>query len=98
MLLLVVILIFVAAWLVRRMGNVGIGNRGVIKFLGSLAVGQRERVVLIQVGDTQLLLGVAQGQVNTLYKLEQPIETDSHNSNKFAVRLQEMLQQKKSSS
>jgi len=62
------------AWLLRRMGAVGGGTGGQLKVLGGLQVGQRERVVLIQVGDKQLLLGVAPGRVQTLHVLDQPLE------------------------
>jgi flagellar protein FliO/FliZ len=52
-------------------------------------VGQRERVVLIQVGSQQLLLGVAPGRVQTLHVLEEPISvgTASSPGESFAERL-----------
>jgi flagellar protein FliO/FliZ len=37
--------------------------------LGGASVGARERVVLVEVENTRLLLGVAPGQVRTLYAL-----------------------------
>jgi len=99
MLLLVVGLILFAAWFFRRMGQFGGANSQVIRYLGGISVGQRERVVLIEVGETQLLIGVAPGRVEKLHTLDSPIkfETDSTNS-PFARKLAELVNKKESSS
>ncbi|WP_172600428.1 FliO/MopB family protein [Sulfurivermis fontis] len=57
--------------------------------LGGVPVGQRERVVLIQVGNKQLLLGVAPGRVQTLHVLDEPINVTAVPSGgeSFAERL-----------
>lgn len=57
-LLLVVGLIFVLAWLMRRVQSVGPGNGQVIEMIGSRALGPRDRLVLVQVGEEQILLGI----------------------------------------
>lgn len=73
-LLLVLGLMIGLAWLLRRTGSFQVGGGG-LRILGGLSLGSRERVVLLQVGDTQLLLGVAPGHVQTLHVLEQPLDT-----------------------
>lgn len=62
--------IFVAALLARRYGgqSLGVGTTR-LRLLGALSVGQRERVVLIEVQGQRLLLGVAAGSVRTLQQL-----------------------------
>ena len=60
-LLLVVGLIFVLAWLMRRVQNIGPGNAQVIEMIGSRALGPRDRLVLVQVGEEQILLGLTPG-------------------------------------
>ena len=62
------------AWMLRRMGAVGGSGGGQLRVLAGVAVGQRERVVLLQVGDQQLLLGVAPGRVQTLHVLDKPLD------------------------
>jgi flagellar protein FliO/FliZ len=73
-LVVVLVAIFAVAWLVRRMR--GFGNRvgGAIDVLADIPLGQKERAVLLKVGQTQILVGVAPGQVNTLYVLAEPID------------------------
>ena len=68
-LLLVVALVFAAAWGVRRFGRLPTAGSGTLQLLGGIAVGQRERVVLIKAGNERLLLGVAPGRVQMLHTL-----------------------------
>ena len=85
-------LVGVAWWLVRRMVGLQLaGNRAPIRVLGSLPVGTRERVVLVQVGEQQLLLGVAPGRVNLLHRLDEPLSLEG--GGEFADRMRQVLQQ-----
>lgn len=59
------------AWLVRRYLP-GVGKQGVVKVVGATMVGPRERVVVVEVDDTWLLLGVGAGQVRLLDKRAKP--------------------------
>ena len=92
--------VFVLAWVLRRMGHFSGSLGGSMKVLGGLSVGQRERVVLIQVGETQLLLGVAPGSVQRLHQLEEPLslhETGGPVSvpSGFAEKLASVLKQQR---
>jgi flagellar protein FliO/FliZ len=68
-LFLVLGLILATAWLARRIGRIQGASGGALRIIGGLSMGARERVVLVQVGDTQLLLGVAPGRIQTLHVL-----------------------------
>jgi len=57
------------AWLLRRFGGMPRGAAGGLKVIGGSAVGQRERVVLIEVNDTWLVVGVAPGHVTALHSM-----------------------------
>lgn len=73
-LLFVLLCIVVLAWLAKRFNRLQSSSDGSLQVLGGISMGARERVVLVQVGATQLLLGVAPGRINMLHQLEQPIE------------------------
>lgn len=62
-------LIFGFAWMARRFGLQPSGNGKLIKVVSSAMVGQRERVVVVEIGDAWLVLGVAAGQVRALHTL-----------------------------
>ena len=70
---LVVALIVGGAWLLRRLGRFSTVADGRLRVLGGASLGSRERVVLMQVGDQQLLLGVAPGRVTTLHIFDQDL-------------------------
>ena len=66
-LLLVVGLIIALAWAMRRMRSFGGSSQDRIQLLGDRSLGPKERCVLVRVGDTDVLVGVAQGSVRTLH-------------------------------
>lgn len=66
---LVLAIIAGAAWLFRRFGGIAKGPASMIKVIGGSAVGQRERVVLVEVADTWLVIGVTPGHVTALHSM-----------------------------
>jgi flagellar protein FliO/FliZ len=66
--------VFAAAWLMQRLRTLGGGRSGSIKVIASVALGAKERAVLVQLGSQQLLLGVAPGRVSTLHVLAEPLD------------------------
>ena len=69
-LLLVLVTILALAWAARRFGRFSNAGKGLVNVLGGISLGSRERVVIVQVEDTRLVLGVAPGRIETLYVLE----------------------------
>jgi flagellar protein FliO/FliZ len=65
--------IFLCAWLARRMRNISSGRTGAMNIVAEVRLGPKERAVLLQVGTTQLLVGVAPGQINALHVLAEPL-------------------------
>ncbi|SFS24945.1 flagellar biosynthetic protein FliO [Pseudomonas sp. NFACC42-2] len=92
-LLLVVGLIFGLAWLMRRVQSIGPGNAQVIEMIGSRALGPRDRLVLVQVGEEQILLGITPGRITPLHVLKTPVPTTQSQpaTPEFAQRLMELL-------
>ena len=68
-LVLVLVAIGVTAWLMRQFFRIQPGLHGQLRILSGVSMGPRERVVLLQVGETQLLIGVAPGRIQTLHVL-----------------------------
>ncbi|MEW8461479.1 MAG: flagellar biosynthetic protein FliO [Candidatus Thiodiazotropha endolucinida] len=46
------------------------GGKGMVRVVGGASVGTRERVIVVEVDNQRLLLGVAPGQVRTLHILQ----------------------------
>lgn len=67
-LLLILALIAGLAWAMKRMRGFSHGGaRSRIQVLGEATIGLKERCVLVRVGDTDILVGVAQGSVRALH-------------------------------
>lgn len=73
-LLLIVGLILVLGYLMRRFSFFNQAAGGNIKTVASIMVGTRERIAVIQVGDEQHLIGVTAQNINHLAKLEKPLQ------------------------
>jgi flagellar protein FliO/FliZ len=68
-LLVVIGLVFGCAWLARRFG-LQPGNRGgLVKTIGGASLGGKERVAVVEIGDTWLVLGAAPGNVRLLHTM-----------------------------
>ncbi len=68
-LLLVLAIIVGGAWLFKRYTHLPLGGKGMVRVVGGASVGARERVVVVEVEETRIVLGVAPGQVNKLHVL-----------------------------
>ncbi|WP_417614585.1 flagellar biosynthetic protein FliO [Oceanisphaera sp.] len=79
--LLVIGVILVLGWLLRRLrGAALLGGSRQLNIVASLALGQRERLVVVQVGEEQWLLGVTAQQISGLGKLEHPLPPEQAKS------------------
>lgn len=74
-LVLVVLCFFVVVVLVKRINGKPFGARNPIQLVSSVGVGPREKVILLQVGETQLLLGSTPNNIRTLHTFSEPVVT-----------------------
>ena len=98
-LFLVLICIAFLAWLLRRTGRFNATANGQMKVIAGLSLGPRERAILLQVGEKQILVGVTAQQVQTLHVLEHPIDVSNTVTNRssFSEKLQQIMQQRSQS-
>ncbi|MGD0959016.1 MAG: flagellar biosynthetic protein FliO [Methylomonas sp.] len=69
-LLLVLAIFFGCARLLRKSGAMRFLNQGQLGVVAGLSLGMREKLVLVKVGEKQLLLGVTSGRIDKLMELE----------------------------
>ena len=75
-LLLVVGIIFALAYVMRRFNVTTMGGNQ-MKVVASMVAGAKEKIMVIQVGDEQHLIGVTSHNISHLSKLETPLEIPS---------------------
>jgi flagellar protein FliO/FliZ len=69
-LLFVLGLLMLLAWLLKRAGlGTNAKRGGFYKVLATSSLGPRERIVLVEVGDTWLVLGITSQSINTLHSM-----------------------------
>lgn len=93
-LILVVGLIFLMGYLMRRVGPLSPQGGQHIKLVSSLPMSPRDRLLLVDVGGTQILLGASPGRINTLHVFDEPVADLSAAQpvqGDFAQKLQAML-------
>jgi flagellar protein FliO/FliZ len=61
---------FLCVWGMRKLGGINVSGAEKMRMIGGLSLGMREKVVLLQVGQKQLVLGVTPGRIETLLVLE----------------------------
>ena len=77
-----VALLWGAAWALRRMRPGALGGPGRdCVILRSLALGPRERLVVVRVGSRHLVVGVGSASVSLLCELDEPLPTATVDQN-----------------
>lgn len=102
---LILALIYGLSWFVKRFAQGGFMQNSSIKMLSSMPLGTRERLMLVEVGGKQILLGVTAAQINSLHVFDEPVvqspDTKVDKSgvpatSDFSEKLMAILQQKNS--
>lgn len=94
-LLIVLGLIFLAAYVARKMNQGrGFGGNGLLRVVGGTMIGARERIVLVEIGDTWLLIGVGPGQIRTLHTMPkgEPPVPSSDSGKPFGQWLKQVIE------
>lgn len=91
-LLVVVGLIFLLGYVMRRVGPLAPQGGQHIRLISSYPLGPRDRLALVEVGGQQLLIGISPGRITTLHVLEEPVTDNLQaGSGEFARKLQAIL-------
>lgn len=91
-LLVVVGLIFLLGYVMRRVGPLAPQGGQHIRVITTYPLGPRDRLALVEVGGQQLLLGISPGRITTLHVLDEPVLDDADvGGGDFARKLQAIL-------
>lgn len=96
-LILILGLIYGLSWFVKRFSQGGFMQNPSMKIVSAMPLGTRERLMLVDVGGKQLLLGVTATQINTLHVFDEPVvqaEKPAPITSDFSQKLMAILQQK----
>ncbi|MDD2865016.1 MAG: flagellar biosynthetic protein FliO [Methylococcales bacterium] len=97
--LLVVLAIFaICVWAIKQLQRQQFHDGERLQIVGGLSLGMRERIVLVQAGKKQLILGVTPSRIETLHVLEGDEclnkMTQIAPENSFAAKLKQVMKGK----
>lgn len=95
-LLLVVIVIFLVAWILRKFNLTQQSRTGLLRIVAGLNIGTRDRIVLLQIGEEQILLGLTPGRIEKLHILSSPLDCEDKEPSApvFAQKLTQLMSRK----
>jgi len=80
-----VVLIIFALSIVLKKFNIFPGtSSGAIRVIAGISLGSKDRLLLIQIGDEQILLSAGPGNINKIHKLTTPVEANLKSSSEKA--------------
>ena len=93
---LVIGILLLAAFFLRRLnGGRGFGSNGPLRVVGGLMIGPRERIVLVEIDDTWIVVGLVPGQIRTLHTLPKgELKPGSDGERHFAQWLKQITERK----
>ncbi|OAJ34863.1 flagellar biosynthetic protein FliO [Piscirickettsia salmonis] len=89
--LLVILLIIGLGIILKRLQQRGFNRQEGIEIIATLAIGSKERLVIVQVGKEQVLLGVTAQHIQTLHVLNECIQAKERESQNFQALLLEKI-------
>lgn len=94
-LVIVIAAILAIGWLYSRSRFASSGQRGVINVVASRALGTKERLLIVEIDDQQLLLGMTPGAISTLHVFDKPVATsEAEPAPNFAEKFNAILGKK----
>lgn len=94
---LIIGILFLGAYFLRKLnGGRSFGNSGPMRVIGGLMISVRERIVLVEVENTWIVIGIVPGQIKTLLTLPKgEIPAANNNEKPFGQWLKQMTERSK---
>lgn len=90
----VIAVILLLMWLMRRFNRLSVSGYQSMRIVSALTVGQREKLLVIDIGDEQIVVGVAPGNVSKIHTLHQKLPESEKKNTGFSQVLSNVIQSK----
>lgn len=97
----VVVLIIGLSFAIQKFKLFTVGSSAHIRIVGGLALSNKDRLLLVQVGNEQLLISASPGRINKVHEMREPVDAEAArarpvNNPNFASLLQTVTQRGRS--
>jgi flagellar protein FliO/FliZ len=96
-LIAVLAILLAALWLLKRISQPQGAAAGLLRVVAGIAVGSRERVVILELGNSWLVLGIAPGHISTLAEIprqEVPTSPATPTGKDFSAWLKQTIERR----
>lgn len=76
----VIVLIVGLSVAVRKFNMFSVGASGHIRIVGGMALSNKDRLLLVQVGEEQLLISASPGRVTKIHEMNTPVQVETGNA------------------
>ncbi|NVD06141.1 flagellar biosynthetic protein FliO [Vibrio sp. JPW-9-11-11] len=90
-LLFVIAFILLLAWLLKRMRVPALINQKGLSVVRQIAVGHREKIIIVQAAEEQFLVGVTAQSIQLIAKLDKPLSQEELAASPFSNQLTQLL-------
>lgn len=90
-LLLVIALILGMAWMLKKMRLPSMSGQKDFSIKRQITLGTKERMMVVQAGDEQFLVGATAHSIQLIAKLDTPLEDDTPQQVPFGAQLNQLL-------
>ncbi len=87
-------IVILCAYFAKKLLSGADGSRGLIKVLATRALGNRERLMLVELEGHTVLIGVTQHNISTLHTFEGQLHLEADAPNEFSNSLRAWMERK----
>jgi flagellar protein FliO/FliZ len=93
-LLLVIMVILGMAWMLKKMRLPSMSGQKDFTIKRQIALGTKERMLVVQAGEEQFLVGATAHNIQLIAKLDKPLEDNAPADSPFAAQFNQLLKKK----
>jgi flagellar protein FliO/FliZ len=93
-LLLVILVILGMAWMLKKMRLPSMTGQKDFTIKRQIALGTKERMLVVQAGDEQFIVGATSHNIQLIAKLDKPLQDDAPTDSAFAAQFNQLLKKK----
>lgn len=101
-LVFVIFVMLAAAWAFKRISPINNNNKVTVKVVGGTNIGHREKIMVIEVANQWIVVGVTANQINTLSTMEkieiEPENVTTSSATPFSHWLKKTIDQRRNAS
>ena len=90
----VLLLFFILVYALKRLPSMNGARAGVIKIIDTLYLSNSEKIVLVKIGEQQLLLGITPQKIESLGEIHQQFDISEQNSEAYLKSFSELISER----